>query len=50
MYENEKLDLAEAVAAETVKRANEAICKGQMESEEQLKRHAEEYAAELEAA
>jgi len=50
MYENEKLDLAEAVAAETVKRANEAICKGQMESEEQLKRHAEEYAAELVAA
>jgi hypothetical protein len=50
MYENDKLGLAEAVAAETVKRANEAICRGQMETEEQLKKHAEEYAAELKAA
>jgi predicted DNA-binding transcriptional regulator AlpA len=50
MYENNKLGLAEAVAAETVKRANEAICRGQVEIEDQLKKHAEEYAAELEAA
>lgn len=50
MYENHKLDLAEAVAAETVKQANEAISNGQIELEEQLKKHAKAYAAELEAA
>jgi hypothetical protein len=45
-----KLALADAIAAETVKQANEAVCKGQVEIEEQLKKHAKEYAEELEAA
>jgi hypothetical protein len=50
MYQNDKLDLAEAIAAETVKHANEAIRKGQVDIADQLIKHAEEYAAKLEVA
>jgi hypothetical protein len=50
MYENDKLDLAAAVAAEIVKQANVAISKGEIETAEQLKKRAEEYAEELKAA
>jgi hypothetical protein len=50
MYENDKLDLAAAVAAEIVKQANVAISKGEMDNAEQLKKRAEEYAEELKAA
>ncbi len=50
MYENKKLALDAAVAAETVKQANEAICKGEVEIGDQLRQHAKEYSAELQDA
>jgi hypothetical protein len=50
MYENDKLALEAAVGAETVKRANEAIGKGEVEIGDQLKKHAKAYTEELEAA
>lgn len=50
LYENKKIELETAVGAETVKRANEAICKGEVEIGDELKKHAEEYTEELEAA
>jgi hypothetical protein len=40
MYENDKIDLDSALAAETVKEANEAICHGETELRDRLKGHA----------
>jgi predicted DNA-binding transcriptional regulator AlpA len=50
MYQNKKLELEVAVAAEIVKQANEAICKGEVEIGAQLRQRAKEYSAELEDA
>lgn len=50
MYENKKLAREIAIEAEIVKEANEAICAGQIHMGDQLKKHAEEYSALLEAA
>ncbi len=49
MFQHKKLEREIAVAAETVRKANEAICEGNLEIGSQLKKHAEEYSAELEA-
>jgi|SRR5450830_1083887 predicted DNA-binding transcriptional regulator AlpA len=50
MFENEKLDKESAIEAEIVRQANEAICAGQVHIGDQLKKRAEEYSAQLEAA
>jgi hypothetical protein len=50
MFENRKLDKDSAIEAEIVKQANEAICSGQLDLADQLKKRAKEYSEELEAA
>jgi hypothetical protein len=50
MYQHKKIGREVAIAAEIVKEANEAVCSGQMNIGEQLKKHAKEYSDELEAA
>ena len=50
MYQNKKLDRDTALDAEIVKEANEAVYKGEVHIGEQLKKRAEEYSAQLEAA
>jgi DNA helicase IV len=50
MFEHEKLSREVAIEAEIVKEANEAICTGNTHIADQLKKRAEEYSAELEAA
>lgn len=47
MYQNNKIDIDAALAAETIKLANDAIRKGETEIAKQLKDHAAEYSAEL---
>jgi hypothetical protein len=48
MFENEKLDKETALEAEIVKYANKAICDDEADIEDQLKKRAEQYSAELE--
>lgn len=50
MFENNKLEKAVAIDAEIVREANDAICAGQTDIGGQLKKRAQEYAKELEAA
>jgi len=50
MFENNKLDREAAIEAEIVRQANEAIRGGQSDIASRLKKRAEEYAAELQAA
>ena len=50
MYENEKLDKETAIEAEVVRLANDAICSGETNLGERLKRAAQDYSAKLEAA
>jgi hypothetical protein len=50
MFKNKKLGREAAIEAEIVKQANEAISAGQIDLASQLKKRAEEYSAELQAA
>lgn len=50
MFENEKVDKQTALEAEIVKYANEAIGEGQTRLADPLKKRAQEYSSELEAA
>jgi transcriptional regulator with XRE-family HTH domain len=50
MYENEKLGKEAALNAEIVRQANVAICNGESHLGEKLRKVAQEYAEELEAA
>jgi predicted DNA-binding transcriptional regulator AlpA len=50
MFEHKKLGREVAVAAETVRKANEAVLNGHTDIAAELKTRAEEYAAELERA
>ena len=50
MFENRKIDRAAAIEAEVVREANAAIGAGEANIARRLKKAAEEYAAELEAA
>jgi hypothetical protein len=50
MFKHQKLSREEAVAAEIVRHANAAIDHGDTQIRDELKKHAEEYAAKLEAA
>lgn len=50
MYKNKKIGFEEAVAAETVKEANEAVRKGRVAIGDLLKKHARAYSAALKKA
>jgi hypothetical protein len=50
MYENDKLSKDVALDAEIVRQANVAICNGDFDLGEKLKKAAQDYSAELEAA
>jgi predicted DNA-binding transcriptional regulator AlpA len=50
MYENEKLDKETAIEAEVVRLANDAICGGETNLGERLKKAAQDYSAKLEVA
>jgi hypothetical protein len=50
MYENEKLGKEAALDAEIVRQANIAICNGESDLSEKLKKAAKDYSEELEAA
>jgi hypothetical protein len=50
MFKNKKLGREAAIEAEIVKQANEAISAGRIDLASQLKKRAEEYSAELQAA
>ena len=50
MYEHEKLGKEAALDAEIVRQANVAICNGESDLSEKLKKAAQKYAEELEAA
>lgn len=50
MYQNRKISAEEAIAAETVKEANEAIGKGEVAIGDRLRKHAKEYSRRLKAA
>jgi hypothetical protein len=50
MFKNNKLDRETAIEAEIFRQANEAIRNGQIDIGSRLKKRAEEYSAELQAA
>jgi predicted DNA-binding transcriptional regulator AlpA len=50
MYQNQKINFDEAMAAEIVKQANVAIDAGEIMIGERLKKHAQEYSVALKAA